>query len=184
MNLKDRECDESKNLKMKVVGLVKDNGKTSGLAQRNVEQLCPGYHLLAAQLQGRLLKVETYHTGKRKYGVLYLPMEVCFSHYPGRSRRPETIYRPHINIKAATDKPGKWIEPAGENYLYYPNSDEIDAAAKYGDEYRVPKPTITTGVSRATSAAEPDSADDQADDSGDDQASGDEGSGDEGSGDE
>ena len=191
-NLQDRECDESKNLKMRVVGLVKDNGKTSGLAKRNVEQLCPGYHLLAAQLQGHLLKVETYHARKYKYGaVLYLPMEVCFSHYPGRSRRPETIYRPHINIKAATDKPGDWIEPAGENYLYYPNADEIDSAAKYGDEYRVPKPTITTGVSRATGeAADSDSADDQADeaddqaDSADDQAddSGDEG--DEADGDE
>jgi hypothetical protein len=185
-NLKDRECDESKNLKMKVVGLVKDNGKTSGLAQRKVQQLFPGYHLLAAQLQGNLLKVETYDTSKYKYGaVLYLPMEVCFSHYPGRSRHPETIYRPHCNIKAAADKPDTWIEAAGENYLYYPNSDEIDSAAKYGDKYRVPKPTLTTGVSRATVEAEADSADDQAsdddqaDDSGDDQASGD-GSGDSG----
>ena len=180
-NLEARECDGSKNLKVKVIGLVEDNGKTSGLAQRKVKQLFPGYHMLADQLEGHLLKVETYHTRKYVYGELYLPMKVCFSHYPGRSRRPETIFRPHRNIKEAADKPGDWIEPAGENYLYYPNSDEIDAAAKYGDEFRVPKPT---GVSRATSAADQadDSADDSAD-SADDQASGDD-SGDEGSGDE
>jgi hypothetical protein len=77
-----------------------------------------------------LLKVETYHTLKYKYGELYLPMKVCFSHYPGRSRHPASIFRPHRNIKEAADKPGKWIAPAGENYLYYPNSDEIDSAAK------------------------------------------------------
>jgi hypothetical protein len=192
MNLRVRECDESKYLKTRVVGRVKANGKTSGLAQLKVEPVFPGYHLLPSQLQeGYLLKVETYNTRTHAYGdVLYLPMNVCFSHYPGTSRRHETIFRPHRNIKAAADKPGDWIEAAGENYLYYPNSDEIDAAAKYGDKFRVPKPTIATGVSRATSAAEGSAAegsgDDQAsgDDSGDDQASGDDGSGDDGSGDE
>jgi hypothetical protein len=179
MNLKVRECDESKHLKMMIVGRVKDDGTSSGLGKRKVEQLFPGYHMLAAQLQGHLLKVKTYHTRKNTYGEIYLPMKVCFSHYPGRNRNPASIFRPHCNIKAAADKPGDWVEPAGENYLYYPNSDEIDAAAKYGDEFRVPKPTITTAVSRATSAAEG-----SASDSGDDQASGDEGSGDEGSGDD
>jgi hypothetical protein len=189
-NLKARECDESKNLKMRAVGLVKDNGKTSGLGQRKVEPLFPGYHLLPNQLQGNLLKVETYHNGKSAYGdVLYLPMKVCFSHYPGHSRNPASIYRPHRNIKAAADSPNKWIEAAGENYLYYPTSEEIDAAAQHGEEYRVPKPTITTATSAAESAnhqASDDSGsgddDDQADDSG--SGSGDEGSGDEGSGDD
>ncbi len=182
-NLKDRECDESKNLKMRAVGRVKDTGTTAGLAQRKVEPLVPGYHLLPSQLEGHLLMVETYHTRKGAYGaVLYLPMNVCFSHYPGRSRNPASIFRPHRNIKAAVDKPREWIEPAGENYLYYPSAEEIDAAAKYGDEYRVPKPTITTATSAAQgSGSGDDDDDDQADD---DQADEGSGSGDEGSGEE